>query len=222
MLLDPRDLISRVLLETGEWDPTTWTAIAANLPAGGTFVDVGAHMGHCSLMAATVIGSGGRIIAMEANPETVTLLKRNIAASGAEVEVLPIACSESEGFVDLWAASNTNSGSSSISKTNASLAGTAQTSYRVVSRTLDSVLNDLGVKQVDVLKIDVEGSEMGVLRGARKTLSERRPKLMIELDDQLLATMDSSSDEVQRFLATFGYRPSGVFDDANVLFTQDE
>lgn len=116
MLLDPRDLISRVLLETGEWDPTTWTAIAANLPVGGTFVDVGAHMGHCSLMAATVIGSGGRIIAMEANPETVTLLKRNIAASGAEVEVLPIACSESEGLVDLWAASNTNSGSSSISK----------------------------------------------------------------------------------------------------------
>lgn len=91
-----------------------------------------------------------------------------------------------------------------------------------MSRTLDSVLNDLGVNQVDVLKIDVEGSEMGVLRGARKTLSERRPKLMIELDDQLLATMDSSSDEVQRFLASFGYRPNGVFDDANVLFTQNE
>ena len=95
------------------------------------------------------------------------------------------------------------------------------TSYRVESRTLDSVLNDLGVNQVDVLKIDVEGAEMGVLRGAREMLSRCRPTLMVELDDQLLATMDASSDEVKRFLASFGYRPTGLFDDANVLFTSE-
>jgi FkbM family methyltransferase len=222
MLLDPSDLISRVLLETGEWDPDTWTSIAGHLPAGGTFVDVGAHMGHCSLMASTVVGPRGRIIAIEANPETVALLRRNIFASAAEVEVLPEPCSESESLVDLWVASHSNSGSSSISKTNASLAGNAQTSYRVASRTLDSVLSDLGVNEVDVLKIDVEGAEMGVLQGARKTLSGCRPILMIELDDQLLATMGASSDEVRRFLASFGYRQTGLFDDANFLFMPDE
>jgi hypothetical protein len=119
MLLNPRDLISRVLLETGEWDPATWRAIAAHLRPRGVFVDVGAHMGYCSLMAATLVGTQGQVIAIEASPEMVEQLIRNVHASKAAVTVQPTACCDSETFVDLFVSSDANSGSSSISQENA-------------------------------------------------------------------------------------------------------
>src|SRR5262249_15305147 len=110
MLLDPRDLISRVLLETGESDPETWHAAALHLPSGGTYVDVGAQIGYCSLKASALVGSEGRVVAIEANPDTVKLLRQNIHANAASVMVQSIACFDSEAFVDLFTASGSNSG----------------------------------------------------------------------------------------------------------------
>jgi hypothetical protein len=70
----------------------------------------------------------------------------------------------------------------------------------------------------DVLKIDVEGAELQVLRGAEQTLARHRPVLMIELDSQLLSTMGTSSADVRNLLASYGYNEDGVFDDSNVRF----
>lgn len=218
MLLDPQDLISRVLLETGEWDPDTWRAIAAHLPVGGTFVDVGAHMGHCSLMAAALVGSEGLVVAIEANPEMVQQLSRNIQASGADIKVQAIACSDSERLLDLYVAPRANSGSSSISHVNASLGGPLQRSYPVQARTLDAVLKGLNVSRVDVLKIDVEGAELQALHGAKETLANYRPVLVIELDDHLLSAMGANSAEIRSLLAAYGYVFDGTFDHANVRF----
>ena len=119
MLLDPSDLISNVLLLTGEWEPGEQTIIQQYLAPGGTFVDIGAHIGYCSLRAATLVGPNGRVIAIEANPETIRKLRDNVAASGANVTVEAAACSDSETTLEFFAGSQTNSGSGSISKDNA-------------------------------------------------------------------------------------------------------
>jgi hypothetical protein len=74
------------------------------------------------------------------------------------------------------------------------------------------------MSRVDVLKIDVEGAELEVLRGAKDTLTRHRPVLIIELEEELLATMGTSSSEVHDLLATYSYRSDGVFDDANNRF----
>ncbi|MCI0599284.1 MAG: FkbM family methyltransferase [Beijerinckiaceae bacterium] len=224
MLLDPRDLISRVLLETGEWELDTWQAIAAHLSPRCTFVDVGAHIGYCSLKAAAVVGLEGRVVAIEANPTTVKLLRQNVHANAAAIMVQPLACTDSETFVDLFAASDSNSGSSSISQANASQYGASLAHYRVQARPLDAILNDLGILRVDVLKIDVEGAEMQVLLGASHTLMHYQPVLMIELDDQLLGKLGTSSADICNLLASYGYIPSGkfdgIFDAANVMFVR--
>jgi hypothetical protein len=60
MLLDPYDLVPRVILQTGLWEPDSWRAIAERLHPGDTFVDIGAHIGYYSLKAAPVVGPGGR------------------------------------------------------------------------------------------------------------------------------------------------------------------
>src|SRR5262245_39646206 len=56
MLLDPNDLVSRGILETGEWEPESQKILAEHLGPEATFIDVGAHIGYYSLKAAAIVG----------------------------------------------------------------------------------------------------------------------------------------------------------------------
>ena len=74
-------MISRVILETGDWEPDTWAAIREHLRPAAIFVDVGAHIGICALKAKSIVGPSGRaLVAVEANPETQSALRANIKA----------------------------------------------------------------------------------------------------------------------------------------------
>ncbi len=219
MQLDDKDLIARVILETGSWDEDTWLAMAQHLTPGATFVDIGAHDGYCSLKAARVVGPSGRVIAVEPNPEMLTILRKNIEASQAkDILVVPMACADKEGTLTLFAASQSNTGSTSLSQANATQYGLVEKSYQVPVRTLDAILREAAVSRVDVVKIDVEGAEQLVLSGALDTIKRFRPAVLIELDDLLLAPMGSSASAITEFLSAQGYRRGGQFDTANFLF----
>lgn len=125
MLLDPYDLVSNSILVGGEWEPKTWHALEQHVPVGGTFIDVGAHIGWYSLKAAKVGGPKGRVIAVEPNHETLLRLRDNIRASGAGavIVVAPVACSDSETTLMFYAAPRENTGESSLSSGNASQQG---------------------------------------------------------------------------------------------------
>jgi FkbM family methyltransferase len=223
ILCDPADLISRVILETGVWDEPTWLAIQGHLGEGLTFVDIGAHEGYCALKAARVVGASGRVIAIEANPQMVRALQGNVHASGATgVTVVPVACAESEATLDLFVASQSNTGCSSLSQTNASMGGPVRTKFQVPARPLDSILRELSLSRVDVVKIDVEGAELRVLKGALETLACYRPVLLLELDDRLLSPMGTTSADVTAFLSSCGYALRGTYDEANFEFCPDK
>ena len=206
MRLDPEDFVSRTILETGEWEPTSWQAMRAHLSSGATFVDVGAQIGYYSLKAAPVVGPGGHVIAIEPNPETVAKLENNIRASGAKViSVAPVACSDSEATLELFAASAANTGETSLSKANASQSGAAIHSYKVRARPLDDIVRESGVSRVDVVKIDVEGAEYLVLKGSQATLARYHPMVLMEILDHQLRQMGSSAAQVRDFLREQGY-----------------
>ena len=216
MLLDPDDLVARVILYDRQYEEESWAAIKQHLPVGGTFVDVGAHIGIYSLRAAHVVGAGGRVISVEPNPETVRKLRGNIQASGASVvAVQPVACSDSEAEVELFAASRENTGETSLSRENAGQSGGA-TVYKVRARPLDAILAEAGVSRVDAMKIDVEGAELLVLKGARQTLTRYSPVLVMELVDKQLHSMGTSAAEVKEFLRAQGY--TARRDGANIEF----
>ena len=93
--------------------------------------------------------------------------------------------------------------------------------YKVPGRTLDAIIKEAGVSRVDVVKIDVEGSEFSVLKGAQETLAKYRPVLLVELDDSLLRAMGTSSAEITSFLGARGYRFHQSYDEANFEFFPD-
>jgi FkbM family methyltransferase len=171
MWLDPYDFVSRVILATGEWEPQTWHALQPHVPVGGTFVDIGAHIGWYSLKAAKAVGPKGRVIAVEPNRETLLRLRDNIRASGssAVIVVAPVACYDSETTLTFYAAPRANTGESSLSLANASQEGPVVASYPVRARRLDDIVREVGVTRVDAVKIDVEGAEFLVLKPSTAT-----------------------------------------------------
>ena len=206
MHLDPEDFVSRTILETGEWEPTSWRAMRAHLQGGATFVDVGAQIGYYSLKAAPVVGPRGHVIAVEPNPETVAKLENNIRASGAKViAIAPVACSDAEAALDLLAAPAANTGETSLSKVNASQAGAPVATYKVRARPLDDIVRESGVSRVDVIKIDVEGAEYLVLKGSQQTMAQYHPIVLVEMIDHQLQQMGSSAAQVREFFRAQGY-----------------
>ena len=221
MLLDPDDYVSRTILEKGVFEPDSWAAIQEHLGAGATFIDIGAHIGYYSLKAAATVGPAGHVIAIEPNPETIDKLRGNIQASGANmVTVEPVACSDSEATLELFAAPRANTGESSLSLTNASQLNQPVTSYHVRARPLDSIVGETGLARVDAVKIDVEGAEFLVLKGAQETLARFHPVVLVEIVEHQLQAMGTSAKEVAGFFSSHGYSARRSIGD-NVEFVPD-
>ena len=221
MLLDPEDYVSAEILRKGTWEPASWDAILPYLNGDAVFVDVGAHIGYYSLKAAAVLGSRGRVIAVEPNPPTVKKLQANISASSAsQVHVYPVACSDRESTLVLYSAPRANTGQTSLSRANAGQEGAIAAEFRVPARPLDAIVLDDGVQRVDVIKIDVEGAETLVLRGAQWTLDRFHPVVIVELIEKQLQAMGTSSAELRGLLAAHGYAAHGEAGE-NVVFRWD-
>ena len=219
MKLDPYDLVSRKLLEEGVWEPQSIQAVTDHLSANATFIDVGAHVGYYSLKASTIIGPNGHILSIEPNPQTLPKLRGNIEASEARaVRVFPVACAQSESTLQFFAAPESNTGESSLSKENASQEGAAPLQYSVQARPLDAIVKEANLDRIDVIKIDVEGAEFEVLKGAAGILDTYRPVLVMELMPNQLKSMGTSMDEVTRYLASHGYSMSRRLGNANFEF----
>jgi FkbM family methyltransferase len=219
MRLDPHDLVSTVILATGGWEPETWRALKPHLPVGGTFIDVGAQIGWYSLRAARVVGPTGRVIAVEPNRETLTNLRDNIRASVDDkvIVVAPVACSDSEGTMVFYPGPRSNTGASSLSLKNAEEDGPVSTSYPVHTRRLDDIVKEAGITRVDAVKIDVQGAELLVLKGAVGTLERYRPVICLELYEPDLESMGTSAQQVIAFMMSHGYKQKS-HEEENMIF----
>lgn len=178
---DLRNVIAREACLTGRSAPAETAALLASLPRGGTFVDVGANWGYFTLAAAHAVGPGGRVVALEPDPRMAAELRANVARNGIGiVTVLETAAWEGAGEAVLsgYAEADRNRGVSSLV---APPSGAART-FTVRTAALDEVLDARGIASADLVKIDVEGAEEGVLRGMSRGLAAGRyRRVLVEL-----------------------------------------
>jgi FkbM family methyltransferase len=209
--LDPRDYLAATVLITGQWQPEVWDSLSPVLSEGGVLLDVGAHIGYFSLKASSKVGKTGRIVAFEPDPGTLKLLGDNVAANNAgNVTVEPIACTDREQMLTLWAAGESNTAKSSLSRQNAAQvsASEAPKPYTVRGRPIDDVVGELNLTRVDAIKIDVEGAEVLVLRGSVETLKRFHPRVVVEVIPELLASFQTTPDDLISLLKGAGYNQS--------------
>lgn len=206
LLLDPRDVVARSILATGFWERDTVIWIDQQLPEGGTFIDVGAHIGFHSLKAAQRVGPNGRVVSVEPNPATLRELRENVASSRVpQVAIEPVACSDRRARLELFASNRSNTGMASLSNRNAERDSAGSVAYQVDALPLDEIVARQGLSRVDVIKIDVEGAETLVLKGAAQTIARFHPVIVMEMLDDQLRAMNSSVVEVQMLLTQSGY-----------------
>ena len=206
MILNPGDLVDRAIMTSG-WETRELEWVRANLRAGDTFVDVGAHHGLYSIHAAKLVGSEGRVIAVEPNPPSLERLRANIALNRLNnVTVEPVAFGQTEGKLRLFSSAAENTALASLSEANARQAGESTQSVEVPVIPMDTVMARLGAKRIRVIKIDTEGAEVLVLKGAMETLRTHRPALVMEVVEHQLRNLGSSVAELEALLATAGYR----------------
>ncbi|NUQ63024.1 MAG: FkbM family methyltransferase [Pirellulales bacterium] len=132
-------------------------------PPGGIAVDAGAFIGRYTLAYARAVGPTGRVVAVEPLPANYRLLTGNVALNRySNVTCVPYALGRDAGEVRLTYDAETST---------ASAFRRLSRSVVVPQTPLDDLLDQLGIRSIDLLKIDVEGAELDVLEGSRRVLA---------------------------------------------------
>jgi FkbM family methyltransferase len=168
MAVVPRETINQSLFLYGTFEISETRLIQSLLRPGMTFVDVGANIGYYSVVGARLVGPAGTVHSFEPHPRIRAQLQDNIARNGYQnVVVHSEAMAETSGSVAFFASTvDQNQGISSI------IPGAGrEESQAVRSITLDDFMAGLSPTRVDLIKMDIEGAELQVIRGGRRTLA---------------------------------------------------
>lgn len=173
-------MLARVI---GRYEVQKHKALDTYLKPGGTFVDVGVNKGDFSLRAARIVGDAGKVMAFEPAPDNCEWIRRSIGLNDyGNIRLHEMALSDADGSATLFI-SNTSGWHSLAEERKAAARGEIE----VQTRKLDTVMAENGLAgPVDVMKIDVEGAEMSVLRGAEAVLSSNHDMtLLIDIHPQV-------------------------------------
>lgn len=200
------DRIGRVMW-VGAYEPELQMLLTSFLQPGMVFLDVGAHIGYFSVVAAARVGTEGEVHAFEPNPACLERLRRNVqpypqvrvhaqAVSDADGEAVffPSARPEESGWGSLWEDAE------------------RAPSISVPLIRLDTWLRTSDAARVDFLKLDIEGAEYRALCGASQLLEQMRPLVLCEVNPVCLARDGKLPQNLFALVEGFGYSVRGILD----------
>jgi FkbM family methyltransferase len=163
----------------GTNDPEVQKALAGLVRPGSVFYDIGANVGFLSTLAARLAGPEGRVVAFEPVPENVKWLTHNLNINGfVNSQTHTVALGDRDGTAGFLVLDESGLGKlSDYGKSHDPVRGNIE----VPIRRLDGFRAEAKLPPPNVIKIDVEGAEVEVLRGATATIAEARPLLFIEM-----------------------------------------
>jgi FkbM family methyltransferase len=171
--------------------------------AGDLVVDIGANIGVLTDLFACWVGPSGRVIAIEPEPVNIAALQRRMKRPdlAAIVQIVPAAAGDRNGRALLRVTPHHPGDHHLVALDKAG------DTVEVDSVTLDALLASRDSRCPSLLKIDVQGGELSVLRGSQQTLARCRPVVLIEVDRNALARAGANELEISRFLEALGYIP---------------
>jgi FkbM family methyltransferase len=196
MQLDLRDRTQAVMF-CGTYELAESRMLQDLLGPGDVFVDVGAHVGWFTLRAARLVGESGTVHAFEPYPPNAEILRRNISRNHLRnVEIYDVAISDARGTARIARLAGSDSGSPTLGTR-----GSAD-EFDVPTARLDDALPHETYPAL--VKIDVEGHERDVLKGARETLRRARA-LLIEVNTSPLGSNGHAVERVTADLRALGF-----------------
>jgi FkbM family methyltransferase len=182
-------------IAAGSYEPEVEAIFRKYVRPGMTVLDVGANVGFFTMLAASLVGPEGRVVAFEPNSNNVRMLEASRRANNFEnVHVHCIAASDAPGLL-AFTTSYSNGSAVSLGSSLEGLLGTTV----IPAIDADRLLAD--EQPVHFIKIDVDGGEYRALNGMRRTLSRYRPTIVSEFTPGLLGGISGvSAEEYLRFL----------------------
>ena len=180
------------------------SVMLGRIQPGDTILDVGAHIGYYTLLFAKRAGAAGRVFAFEPSTRTYEQLLENLSLNDLDnISTVKAAASERAGIATINLAAGANTGSTSL-HFDAGAVG----SEPVETVAIDDYLRQHAIDEVNMIKVDVEGHELQVLMGLRRTLSapaDRAPELFVEVNENTLRSAGTSVAAIFDELASAGY-----------------
>jgi FkbM family methyltransferase len=173
-------------------EPEQTTAFVNTIKNGQVFFDIGANVGYYTILGARLVGTQGRVFAFEPVIRNVVYLYQHILLNKANnVIIVPTACSDFLSLQIFTAGENFATGHLGED-------GDAHNTFPVPTISVDEVIQQMNVLP-DVIKIDVEGAELSVLKGAQNTLRVAKPKILLSTHSEILRKT------CLEYLGEFGY-----------------
>lgn len=169
--------IERKLYLTGSYEKGLLHILEKLVKQGDIIVDAGANIGLISIFCALKVGKNGLVLSLEPHPETFPLLQKNISVNElSQIKAFNKALGSVLGIAKIYSNLQINRGAASLVEFQED-----SPSFDISVLPLDDVLREQNISQVNLLKIDVEGFEMEVLKGSNGILSaENGPILVVE------------------------------------------
>jgi FkbM family methyltransferase len=179
------------------------TVLRSLLEEGDTFIDCGANYGTFSLVAARMVGSSGKVIAIEPQPLLAAMIRQSAEANGfANVEVCEFAAAATGGSADLYVPMR-DTGRGGLHR---GFSGTPRhETLRVNVARLDDAIDWHRLPGNVVMKLDVEGAECDVIDGASQLIAERRPAMIVELNPLSAQAAGHTTETIVDSLTERGY-----------------
>lgn len=196
--LSPRHGFGKVL---GHYEDKLSELIKLKVKSGTTCIDVGSHVGYFTLLFRKMVGTKGYVYSVDPVEENIVLIDKTVKKNGfSNIKILKLALGEVDGVKKAYHSSGHSIGMLadnviSISK------GLKETKFQV--KRLDTVVREENIKNLDYIKVDIEGAEYNFLLGGKDTIKKHKPVIFMEVHSKEIFK------KVYKFLTDYGYR---IFD----------
>tara|TARA_B110000263_G_C15302252_1_gene508596 strand:+ start:918 stop:1853 length:936 start_codon:yes stop_codon:yes gene_type:complete len=197
LALIPGDLgISSELMMFKTHEPLTTKLLSKELKKDMVCLDVGGNIGYYTLLESNIVGSGGKVIAIEPSPPNFQHLKKNLEIQDTKnVDAYNFAAGDVDGSVNFLVYQESNGSFTIPDGETTNLPGEL---IKVEAKRLDTFLNELKITNVDFVRMDVEGYEFHIIEGMKNTIEKCKPMFQIEVHVSLLG-----KEKTRNFLKTF-------------------
>src|SRR5437773_5418301 len=197
------DLIGETIYKSGYYEPDWVAVIQRLLEPGMVFFDVGAHIGQYTLLASEAVGSEGQVHSFEPDPDTYWFLDASVHLNRLRnVKSQCVALSSEPGTKSLYLAPVSSLGDSSLAPPK----GYVGVTRSVPCTSLDAYVATHRVPRVDLMKVDIEGAELDLVRGGRELLGgHEKPLIVMEFEETRQRAFGTSCRLLAEALRAHGY-----------------
>jgi len=207
MRVDASDIVGKHLYYFGVWEPHLTGWFSRSIAPGDLVVDVGANVGYYSLLASRLVGPNGRVLAIEALPETCQRLRANLDRNGAtNVRTINAAAWSRPERLKIFVRQEGASGATTLMSDWADR-WQLRRQVEVEAAPLSTLIGEEDLGKVRLIKIDVEGAEWEVISEMTNWLDRTSPRLeiAIEISTSMMAAQGKQFQDILDLFQRFGF-----------------